>query len=152
TVYRRFGDRAGLAYALLDEEERRFQEAFLSGPPPLGPGASAAARIRAFMHAYADRLDAQVDLHALAEVQSPTARYRKGAYQTHRTHLIALLTTRCPPAEAAYLADALLGALGAGLFIHQRREQGLPLDQLKRGIDQLVSRLIPDEPGRALDR
>ncbi|WP_328807853.1 helix-turn-helix domain-containing protein [Nonomuraea antri] len=38
TVYRRFGDRAGLVYALIDESERRFQAAFLTGPPPLGPG------------------------------------------------------------------------------------------------------------------
>lgn len=146
TVYRRFGDRAGLAYALLDEEERRFQQAFLTGPPPLGPGAPAAARVRAFMHAYVDRLELQADLHALAEVQAPTARHRKGAYQTHRTHLMALLRTRCPPADAAYLADALLGTLGAGLFIHQHRERGWTLEEIKRGIDRLVSRLVPDEP------
>ncbi|MDX6646530.1 MAG: hypothetical protein QOK40_2257, partial [Miltoncostaeaceae bacterium] len=39
TLYRRFGDRAGLALALLDERERRLQESILRGPPPLGPGA-----------------------------------------------------------------------------------------------------------------
>src|SRR5437899_10306413 len=38
TVYRRFGDRSGLAYALLDETAPPFQESFLVGPPPLGPG------------------------------------------------------------------------------------------------------------------
>src|SRR5262245_50164344 len=45
TVYRRFGDRAGLAYALLDDEEQQFQAEFLFGPPPLGPGAAPLARI-----------------------------------------------------------------------------------------------------------
>src|SRR5262249_31867258 len=56
-VYRGFGDRAGLVYALLDDDEREFQAAFLFGPPPLGPGAPPLARIRAFLHAYVDLLE-----------------------------------------------------------------------------------------------
>ena len=40
TVFRRFGTRAGIFQALLDDGERVFQEQVLSGPPPLGPGAS----------------------------------------------------------------------------------------------------------------
>src|ERR1700732_1271022 len=39
TVFRRFGTRAGIFHALLDDDERDFQEQVLSGPPPLGPGA-----------------------------------------------------------------------------------------------------------------
>src|SRR5215217_6755373 len=39
TVYRRFGNRAGLLHALADEAGRSFQHAFMAGPPPLGPGA-----------------------------------------------------------------------------------------------------------------
>ena len=39
TVFRRFGTRAGIFRALLDDAERDFQEQVLSGPPPLGPGA-----------------------------------------------------------------------------------------------------------------
>ncbi len=141
TVYRRFGDRAGLAYALLDEEERRFQEAFLSGPPPLGRGAPPPARVRAFMHGYLDRLEVEADLHAMGEGKSPSTRYGSGAYQTHRAHLIALLTPLCSEAEAPYLADVLLGMVGAGLFIHQRRERQMSLDQVKRGVDLLLDRL-----------
>src|SRR4051794_4234839 len=37
TLYRRFGDRAGLALALLDEHTRAFQDALISGPPPPRP-------------------------------------------------------------------------------------------------------------------
>jgi len=40
TLIPRFGDRAGLAVALLDERERELQERILSGRPPLGPGAA----------------------------------------------------------------------------------------------------------------
>lgn len=143
TVYRRFGDRAGLAYALLDDEERRFQAAFLFGPPPLGPGASPVARIRAFLHAYVDRLlDTHASLLALAEAQSPAARYGNGAYRTHRTHLIALLTLADANADAAYLADALLAVLGGGLFLHQRQDLQFSTDRIKIALDQLLTGLV----------
>src|SRR5579863_2513733 len=35
TVFRRFGTRAGIFAALLDDDERDFQEQVLAGPPPL---------------------------------------------------------------------------------------------------------------------
>jgi len=48
TVFRRFGSRAGLMMVLLDEDERASQEAFLFGPPPLGPDAPPLDRLLAF--------------------------------------------------------------------------------------------------------
>jgi AcrR family transcriptional regulator len=48
TVFRRFGTRAGIFAALLDDDERDFQEQVLAGPPPLGPGAPAPARLIAY--------------------------------------------------------------------------------------------------------
>src|SRR5215213_11921910 len=57
TIFRRFGDRAGLARALLDERERNFQEEFMHGRPPLGPGAPPAERLRAFGHGMIDLLE-----------------------------------------------------------------------------------------------
>ena len=48
TVFRRFGTRAGIFQALLDDEERDFQQALLSGPPPLGPGATPLDRLIAY--------------------------------------------------------------------------------------------------------
>jgi polyketide synthase 12 len=48
TVFRRFGTRAGIFQALLDDEERDFQQAVLSGPPPLGPGATPIDRLIAY--------------------------------------------------------------------------------------------------------
>ena len=37
TLFRRFGDRAGLAHSLLNERERELQEELIRGDPPLGP-------------------------------------------------------------------------------------------------------------------
>ncbi|MBT2391983.1 TetR/AcrR family transcriptional regulator [Streptomyces sp. ISL-1] len=48
TVFRRFGSRAGIFQALLDDDERAFQERVLSGPPPLGPGAAPLERLIAY--------------------------------------------------------------------------------------------------------
>jgi len=48
TVFRRFGTRAGIFQALLDDEERDFQQAVLSGLPPLGPGAPPLDRLIAY--------------------------------------------------------------------------------------------------------
>ncbi|MDX6348891.1 MAG: hypothetical protein QOF84_3681 [Streptomyces sp.] len=48
TVFRRFGTRAGIFEALMEEEERAFQEQVLSGPPPLGPGAEPLDRLIAY--------------------------------------------------------------------------------------------------------
>ena len=48
TVFRRFGTRAGIFQALLDDAERAFQKQVLSGPPPLGPGAGPLDRLVAY--------------------------------------------------------------------------------------------------------
>ncbi|SMF73749.1 TetR/AcrR family transcriptional regulator [Streptomyces sp. Amel2xC10] len=48
TVFRRFGTRAGIFQALLDEIERGLQERVMSGPPPLGPGAPPVERLIAY--------------------------------------------------------------------------------------------------------
>ena len=48
TVFRRFGTRAGIFHALLDSDDRAFQENVLAGPPPLGPGADPVQRLIAY--------------------------------------------------------------------------------------------------------
>lgn len=149
TVYRRFIDRAGLAQALLDAQERRFQEGFLSGPPPLGPGAPPGERIRAFLHAYADRLAEQAPLLAVAESDPPAARFASGAYGLHRAHLAALIVHARPQADAEYLADALLAPLAAVTFLHHHRDRGMSFDRIKAGLDDLLrGGLAQPEPVR----
>ncbi|MBW4715716.1 TetR/AcrR family transcriptional regulator [Saccharothrix obliqua] len=133
TLYRRFGDRSGLAHALVDESEREFQQAFLTGPPPLGPGAPAADRIRAFLHGLADRTLAQLDLLLMAETTGPLARFG-GAYEVYHRHLAVLIGQLRPDLDAAFTADALLGPLAANLITHRR----YPADRLKAGLDALL--------------
>ncbi len=134
TVYRRFGDRAGMAYALIDENERNFQADVLHGPPPLGPGAPPAQRLHAFVHRYVDRLDDQGELLATAE----TMRYRAPAYQLQRFHLATLIGEINPALDATYLAGAVLEALSGKLFLHQNADEGMSADRIKAGFDQFL--------------
>ncbi|KAB2342224.1 TetR family transcriptional regulator [Actinomadura rudentiformis] len=110
TLFRRFGDKAGLAVALLDERERELQDAILFGPAPLGPGVPSADRLRAFADAYLDFVLAHLPLVRMSETASPGARYRIGAYRFWHRHLTLLLDGESDP-EA--LAHALLASLGA---------------------------------------
>lgn len=63
TVYRRFRTRAGIFVALLDAEERGFQQRVLSGPPPLGPGGEPVDRLIAYGQG---RITFLLDNHAVA--------------------------------------------------------------------------------------
>ncbi|WP_171165197.1 TetR/AcrR family transcriptional regulator [Streptomyces sp. I05A-00742] len=110
TLFRRFGDKSGLAAALLDARERDLQEAILYGPPPLGPGAAADERIRAFVEAYLDYLLEHLDLVRMSETASPGARYRIGSYRFWHRHLAILLDSAPDPDHTAH---ALLAALSA---------------------------------------
>src|SRR5262245_51773977 len=62
TVFRRFGTRAGIFQALLDDDEREFQEQVLSGSPPLGPGAPPLDRLIAYGRARIDFLIAHREI------------------------------------------------------------------------------------------
>ncbi|MFE4494347.1 TetR/AcrR family transcriptional regulator [Streptomyces niveus] len=62
TVYRRFGTRAGIFHALLDDDEHAFQREVLAGPPPLGPGASPLARLAAYGRARIAFLTAHITI------------------------------------------------------------------------------------------
>ncbi|MFW6690550.1 TetR/AcrR family transcriptional regulator [Streptomyces sp. MAR4 CNX-425] len=141
TVYRRFGDRAGLAYAVIDDREVQFQAAFLTGPPPLGPGAGAPARIRAFLHALVDRTEDQLGLLLVAEMDSADARFTEGSYELYRQHLALLIGRIRPEADVRWLADALLAPLAANLYGYQRRTGGMSVDRVKAGYDGLLAGL-----------
>ncbi|MET8984318.1 helix-turn-helix domain-containing protein [Nonomuraea wenchangensis] len=136
TVYRRFGDRSGLVFALMDERERRFQTEFFSGPPPLGPGAPAEERIAAFLDALVDRVLAQQELFLLLEKGGKP--WYGGPYRVHHIHLATLIGQARPDVDAAYLADALLAPVNAGLIAYQREERGMSIRQIKAGLAALA--------------
>jgi len=115
TLFRRFGDKAGLAVALLDARERELQEAILFGPPPLGPGGpdsrpEPGERLAAFVDAYLDYVLAHLDLVRMSETGSAGARYRIGAYRFWHRHVALLLAHRADPDADAHTLLAPLAA------------------------------------------
>jgi AcrR family transcriptional regulator len=148
TIYRRFGDRASLATALLDASERELQESLIRGSPPLGPGAPAVERLVAFGHAWLDVLVRHGDIVLASEHGPVGTRFRSAVYASHRAHLILLLREARPDADADYLADALLAALGSELVLFLRTDRGMDLDRVKGGWSELVRSVAGESANR----
>jgi AcrR family transcriptional regulator len=138
TLYRRFGDRAGLALALLDEHTRAFQDAMISGPPPLGPGAPAAERLRAFGDGYLELLERHADLLVAALPKGVDA---GGPHAFYATHLAILIAEAAPDLDAPFTAEALLATLAPSHHLRSRRGLGWPLERLREGWYGLVDAL-----------
>lgn len=139
TLFRRFGDRANLFHALLDDAERRLQEAFIRGPAPLGPGAPPGERLIAFGHALLELTEERGDLLLAAEPSRPGTRHVSPVYAAYHSHLVSLLELVCPE-HASYLGQVLLAALAPELILHQLRN-GRSLSELMDAWQELVRRL-----------
>jgi AcrR family transcriptional regulator len=139
TVFRRFGNRAGLMMVLLDEDERANQEAFLFGPPPLGPDAPPLDRLLAFGR---ERLRFVQTHHALLSEanRDPHTRYNAPA-MTIRTHVRMLLATAGTTGDLDAQTDALLALLDADYVDHQSRDRGQTLQTLGDAWESLARKL-----------
>jgi AcrR family transcriptional regulator len=117
TLFRRFGSRAGLMMVLLDEDERASQQAFLFGPPPLGPDAPPMDRLVAFGR---ERMRFVHTHHALlsAANRDPLLRHA-GAGAVQRTHVRVLLASAGTTGDLDVQTDALLALLDADYVEHQ---------------------------------
>lgn len=119
TLYRRFGDRSGLALALLEAEDTALQDGFLRGPAPLGPGAPPRERLMAFFSALSCFMDRQSDLILEAERMAPVgARFGGGPYSAYHTHVRLLLRALDPRLDIDVLAHVLLAPFRAEHYRH----------------------------------
>lgn len=140
TLFRRFGDKAGLAVALLDAQERALQDRILSGPPPLGPGAEPAARLTAFVRAYVGYVARNTELVAMSQTASPGARLRTGSHQFWRQHCEFLLAS-AGAADPGVRADILLAGLTAEQIDYWLRDQGWTPRRLANAVARTAQRL-----------
>jgi len=119
TLYRRFGDRGGLAAALLDEREHDLQERVLTGPAPLGPGCPPVQRLTAFVEAYLDYALPILDVVLISQTSTVGARHHTGSHRFWVTHCRILLESAGAP-DPQMRAEALLAALSAEQLRHWR--------------------------------
>ncbi|MET9629681.1 helix-turn-helix domain-containing protein [Lentzea sp. NPDC006480] len=116
TVFRRFRTRAGIFHALLDEEEKRFQERLMSGPPPLGPGAPAVERLVAFGQA---RLEFLMEHRDLARAAIDPGQPVAIGDSPSLFHVHMLLGEACPDAAVhGTLALQLVAALEGPILLY----------------------------------
>ncbi|GAA2728166.1 TetR/AcrR family transcriptional regulator [Cellulomonas aerilata] len=140
TVYRRFGDQAGLAAELLSERGRELQERIMSGPPPLGPGAEPQERLAAFAAAYLEFQATHLDLVLLSESGSAGSRLRKGSYAFWRQHC-AWLLSQAGAVDPALRAEALLASLSAEQVQDWVGRDGADVSALAAGLARLAATL-----------
>jgi AcrR family transcriptional regulator len=143
TVFRRFGTRAGIFHALLDDDERDFQQRVLSGPPPLGPGAAPLDRLIAYGQARISFLTGhrEVARNALDGSQPVPAGSQTPMSYAHIRYL--LQEASLGAADADMLALQLTAALDGPLLLYLSGTQEA-LDtsgRLARGWEDLVRRV-----------
>lgn len=146
TVYRAFGDKAGLLLALLDDDERRLQELILRGPPPLGPGASPDERLQAFMVALFDLTARDRHILLAADAGDPAGRFRTGVHDAWVRHVTMLLSSLRPAADARLLAELLLAALSPGLLVMLLEKDGDAEGRLRDEVRALARAVGRPEP------
>jgi AcrR family transcriptional regulator len=142
TVFHRFGDRAGLALALVDAQERELQEQVLRGPAPLGPGAPPRERLLAFLEALAELTVANRELLVEVDGAAPAARYRTGAYRAWLQHVVLLLGELDAPGDRALLAHLLLAPLAADLVWYLHEDEGVDAAALAAALRGLAARVM----------
>jgi AcrR family transcriptional regulator len=140
TLFRRFGDKAGLAVALLDEQERALQDRILAGPPPLGPGADPVERLTAFVRTYVGYVARNTELVAMSQLASPGARLRTGSHRFWRQHCEFLLAS-AGAADPGLRADIVLAGLTAEQVGHWLNDQGWTPRRLANALARAAQRL-----------
>jgi polyketide synthase 12 len=149
TVFRRFGTRAGIFAALLDDDEREFQEQVLAGPPPLGPGAPPLDRLIAYGRA---RIDFLIGHREIARAALDGRERIPAGSQTpmSREHIRFLLREMSlgadPKTDLDVLATQLTAALDGPLLLYLSSAiltQAAPQvsERLGRGWQDLIQRI-----------
>jgi AcrR family transcriptional regulator len=139
TVFRRFGSRAGLMAALLDQTEADWQAAVIGGPPPLGPGAPPRDRLMAFGRS---RLEQNLRGSALIRAASDAPARSYAVYSFAATHVRYLLGELDVRGDIALLATALMAPLEVPILDQQIEIEGMGVDRIHAAWADLAERII----------
>jgi AcrR family transcriptional regulator len=141
TVFRRFGSRSVLLQTLLNDREMEFQRAFMSGPPPLGPGADPVERLVAFGRARLAMLDEMGELLRAADESSvdPHAAPPRAAAALH---IATLLRAAKVQGDVTVLALSLQASIDPLLVQHEHLARGIDMDRLGDAWEDLARRIM----------
>ena len=152
TVFRRFGTRAGIFQALLDDDEQAFQEQVLFGPPPLGPGAPPLERLIAYGRSRITFIfnDREIARAALDGSQPIPAGSETPLSRAHIRMLLGLM--RLDVADLDMLAIQLTAALDGPLLLYlSAAEPAGTVSRMSLAWQELAQRVCgacpcPDQP------
>jgi AcrR family transcriptional regulator len=146
TVFRRFGDQAGLLRAVFDARIAALVEKIESGPAPLGPSTPPRERIPAALVATVEFKVENRQLTRLLErvEQRPAGGnfFETPNYRWAHALLTQGLTDIVEPADAAFYAHALLSLTRIDFIEHFLFAEGHTTAELQRHIVDLVARVI----------
>lgn len=141
TVFRRFGSRAGLMMTLLSDAEAAFQGRFMSGPPPLGPGAAPLERLIAFGTERIAWVQEFGELARAADESSPNRFDVPAAVLCHR-HLEMLLRAAGVTADPWLMAASLGATLEPERILHAVVVHHVAPERLAALWRELVTRVV----------
>jgi AcrR family transcriptional regulator len=142
TIFRRFGDRDGLTTALLDAHTIDLQNAFLSGPPPLGPGAPPRERLEAFMRALVAFHDTHLETVLAAERSGVSGSPVHGTFLLHVRRLIEQIDSRL---DAEVVAGMLVSAVAPHNLQRLIRVDGADPARVADGVVSLMRGLTAQD-------
>src|SRR4051794_17767150 len=147
TVFHRFGSRAGLMRALMQERAMVLQEAVVDGPPPLGPGAPAGDRLPAFVDGVIEGVSRNKGLlaaldHAEAVVSAKIPDEAPPPLHAlwHR-HIADLLHEARPGLDADLTAHLILASLHSDA-IQRLLATDAGADRIAAGLRTLITALL----------
>lgn len=146
TVFRRFDSREGLMGALLNHSETEWQASVMAGPPPLGPGADPWDRLMAFGRS---RLESTLRHADLIRNAGRAGQRSYAAYSFAAMHVRYLLTELGVDGDLPLLAVALMAPLEAPILDQQIRIEGLDVERILEGWEDLARRVVSPGGGGA---
>ncbi|QVQ52806.1 TetR family transcriptional regulator [Spiractinospora alimapuensis] len=150
TLFRAFGDRAGLLSALYESRLEPIKQAVEAGPPPLGPETPPRDRVPALLDAV---LCFKFDNRRLAlalEEGGSSSPYVAEHYERWHGLLRAVLEQIPGLTDSGFTAHALLAATRADLVEHLAGDQRIPREELRAQLANFVTRVLDSGPPRGL--
>uniref|UniRef100_UPI003D90A0C1 TetR/AcrR family transcriptional regulator n=1 Tax=Gordonia sp. B7-2 TaxID=3420932 RepID=UPI003D90A0C1 len=141
TVFRRFGSRTGLMLALLDHSESEIQQAFLSGPEPLGPGAPPLERLLAYGRARLKMTAYHLDILLEAGAASDDFMSHP-VWRASTQHVQILLRQLGFTDQVDVLSVAVQAPLAASAVKHLMHDLGIDVNTIAAQWQRMVVTLV----------
>lgn len=146
TLFRAFGDRAGLLRALYEARLEPIKDAVEAGPAPLGPATPPRQRVLALLDAIlCFKLDNRRLALALEECGG-TSPYQTEHYMRWHGLLQAVLEQIPGLPDSDFTAHALLAAIRADLIEQLAGQERMPREKLRTQLANFAARVLTSAP------